>query len=94
MKRDTQKTGTGTIWVTKITAILFHIVWDVWKDRNIDRHGRDTTDQERLLVERALLQTKELYRIRLDVLPAYHELFYDLFEQHTNVEKTSRDLHQ
>ena len=94
IQRDKRKTETGTIWVTKILAILFHFAWDVWKDRNIDRHGRDKTDRERLLIERALLQTKELYRIRLDVLPSHRELFYESFEQHTIVEKTSRGLQQ
>lgn len=94
IQRKLKKTETGSIWVTTITEILFHFAWEVWIEHNTDRHGRDKMDRKRLLIERALVQTKELYWIRLDVLPMHRELYYDLFEHHTQSEKSSKGLQQ
>ena len=84
----------GSKWVTGLISILLHFSWNVWNERNEDRHGRDKTEKERLLVERALLQLEELYKIRLDVLPRHRNLFYDNVEQHKQVDKTSKSISQ
>ena len=70
--------------------IIFHGMCG--RKKNEDRHGQDKTEREQLLVERSLLQTEELYKIRLDVLLRHHNLFYDKYTQHKEVEKTSRGL--
>ena len=59
----------GKTWVNGITVILYKFAQDVWQERNDDRHGRDKTAREQLLVERALLQTEEFYKLRNAVLP-------------------------
>ena len=43
--------------------ILHYFTWHVWQEKNGDRHRRDKTEQEKLLIEQALLQTEELYKI-------------------------------
>ena len=84
----------GATWVTGISSILYHFAWHVWKEQNEEKHGRDKTERERLLVERSLLQTEELYKIRLDVLPRHRHLFYDNYIQRKEIEKKSRGLNQ
>ena len=84
----------GSKWVTGLISILLHFSWNVWNERNEDRHGRDKTEKEKLLVKRALLQLEELYKIRMDVLPRHRNLFYDNVEQHKQVDKTSKSISQ
>ena len=93
-KSQKRKNLSGASWVNSVIKIIFNFALDVWKERNIDRHGRDVTKSEILLIERALLQTNELYRQRAQVLPRHKYLFYDTFEQHKEIEKTSRSLNQ
>ena len=85
---------TGRTWTSSIIQIIYNFTLNVWLERNKDRHGRDRTERERLLVERALIQTKEFYRIRDDVLPRHRKLFYESFEKHVEIEQTSWGLQQ
>lgn len=93
-KNQQKRSVSGLTWVKGLTEILYHFAWQVWKERNEDRHGRDKTEREKLLIERALLQTEELYRIRLDVLPRHRNIYYESIEQHKEVEKSARGLQQ
>ena len=91
---NTKKSVIGATWVSGITQIIYNFTMDVWKERNADRHGRDKTMRERLLIERALLQTAELYNVREDVLPRHKDFFYDTYEIHKETEDSSSSLNQ
>ena len=84
----------GKTWVNGITVILYKFAQDVWQERNDDRHGRDKTAHKQLLVEQASLQTEEFYKLRNAVLPRHRQLFYESYEQHKEVEETSKGLLQ
>ena len=68
-KKQRKKSHSGQSWITQITKIIFNFTYDVWDERNNDRHGRDETEREKILVERAVQQTFALYKIRHKVLP-------------------------
>ena len=93
-KKKKGKGMNGSSWANGIIVILYKFAQDVWHERNEDRHGRDKTEREKLLVERALLQTKEFYKLKNDVLPRHRQLFYDTYEKHKEVEETSKGLQQ
>ena len=93
-KKKKGKGINGKTWVNGITVILYKFAQDVWYERNEDRHGRDKTEREKLLVERALLQTEEFYKLKNEVLPRHCQLFYETYEKHKEVEETSKGLQQ
>ena len=93
-KNQQKKSHSGQSWVTQITKIIFNFTYDVWDERNNKRHGRDETEREKILVERAVQQTFALYEIRHEVLPRHKDLFYDTLVQHQDTEKSSRCLQQ
>ena len=93
-KNQRKKSHSDQSWVTQITKIIFNFTYDVWEERNTDRHGRDATEKEMILVERAVQQTIALYEIRHEVMPQHKDLFYDTLTQHQEVEKSSRSLQQ
>ena len=88
------KNKSGQAWVTQVSKILFNFIYEIWEERNKDRHGRDETERERILIERAIQTTGALYNIRNDVLPRHKELYYVSLETHKEAEKSSRGLEQ
>ena len=55
---------------------------------------RDNNDKEILLIERALIQTEELYKILFDILSRHREIYYDNIKKNEEAEKTSKGLQQ
>ena len=84
----------GKTWVNGITNIIYNFAQDVWHECNEDRHGRDETDRERLLVEMTLIQTEEFYKLVNAVLPQHRQIFYKTYKKNKEVEETSRGLKQ
>ena len=39
------------MWVTQITQIIFNFEYDIWEERNKERHERDATEKDSILVE-------------------------------------------
>ena len=93
-KEQRTKSQSGNQWVIQITDIILNFAHSVWKERNADRHGRDNKEQERILVQRIVRQTNELYELRHDVLPLHKKLYYRNLTEHENQEPTSRGLQQ
>ena len=59
-KKKRKRAISDTSWVSSIMEILFNFAQIIWIKRNKDRHGRDTTEQEQILLQRVALQTEEL----------------------------------
>ena len=93
-KKKQKRAVSGTSWVSNITELIFNFTQMVWIERNKDRHGRDSSEKEKILLNRAVIQTEELYKMRLDILPRHRKYFYDSFEEHLQEETTSRGLQQ
>ena len=56
IQKKRKRKGVNVItWVSGITEILYNFVQAVWYKLNGDRHGRDKTEKDKLLDERALI---------------------------------------
>lgn len=81
-------------WVIQIAEILLQFAHSVWLDRNGNRHGRDKSEQEKILAQRIIRQTNELYELRHDVLPSHKRLYYRDLVEDEKQEPTSCGLQQ
>ena len=85
------KYHSGKTWVSSINQIIWKHVYEAWLAKN---DAVDAATREVALATMARKQTAALYKIRADVLPRDHSLFYSNIDEHHNREPTSRGLNQ
>ena len=86
------KSFSGESWTIGISQLIFNYAWNVWTDRNEDRHGRDATEKANRRLEKAIRCTSSLYRFQSEVLPVHRKIFYSSVEDHLNKETTTTQL--
>ena len=86
------KSFSGDRWVTGIIKLTFDYAWNVWTERNEDRHGRDANEMANRRLEKAIRCTLSLYRFQSEVLPVHWKLFYSLIDHHMEKETTATQL--
>ena len=85
---------TGDAWVTQTANIILQNVHKLWLKRNEAKHGVDAEAREIAKYDRAARETEDLYKLKMLVQPKDRDVFYNLFEEHLEMESTSRGLQQ
>ena len=68
------KTDTGTTWASKVAKFMFEKQHQVWKDRNLDVHGRSPSAQQERRTEVIRELVREYDRKRYDLTPSDRDL--------------------
>ena len=69
------RTRSGFIWVTTMIDLLWEQWFDLWKQRNDDRHGRDEATKTQAQHDQVLREITLLYSKRATVLAIDRDLF-------------------
>ena len=56
-----QSTNSGSAWIRAVTKTIWDYVYDMWNERNLDRHGRDDTAEIELTRQQNLREISMWY---------------------------------
>lgn len=62
----------GQTWATQVAAKLLELWLDLWHERNMDRHGRDSTTRAEAEKRQAIYELHQLYEHKNNI-PATHQ---------------------
>ena len=72
----------GSTWVYRMGRLLLDEWLDLWKLRNMERHGEDQIQQEAFWLKHITKELTALYSYKMHVCPPDRSLFYDSVEEH------------
>jgi len=75
---------TGATWAVNVIAALFQQWLSLWKLRNEDRHGRDSTSRAEASRRQAIREIELLYNKYDQVLPSYRWILEEPLEEKLN----------
>ena len=78
----------GKAWVRSVGRLLLNFWFDLWKLRNLERHGRD--EEEQLAHRKAITdsQIEELYSYRNNTMPTDRAMYCLTLEEHHKIYST------
>ena len=65
----------GDKWTKQIASVILESWLDLWKQRNLDRHGRDSAHQKLALHEQVMREIDIMYTYKNKVLQRDHSIF-------------------
>ena len=72
----------GPLWVLQTGRFLLDRWLEVWRIRNLARHGRDQIQQQTIRTQSIRAELEALYQLKPHVCPADRSIFHDNVEAH------------
>lgn len=81
-KADHSLAKPGDKWAVQMGHLFLTSWLELWKIRNMERHGQDQAQQETIKRTTILADLTELYTMKHEVCPADRNIFYDSIADH------------
>ena len=82
--------NSGSMWIRAVTKTIWEYVYEMWKERNLDRHGRDNEEIVRKVRQQNLQELETWYERRdnkrLELVGSEANVFYSTIQEHKQKE--------